>query len=80
MTTEFVCIRATHSYGYRYGHKFPWGIILGVQWSGNRICYRIEFFGGQIDLWPVYDDADPYEFKRLTVPSGYIPLPPDLRA
>ena len=62
-----VLIKATHRYGYRFGHSYPWGIISGVEWVNNRLCFRLEFSEGVKDYWPVYDPSDPYEFKLLGI-------------
>jgi hypothetical protein len=58
-------LRATHHYGYRYGHERPWGTVLQVQWYKGRPCYLVRFDDTmEIDRWPVYDPSDPYEFRE----------------
>jgi len=62
MTTGDVQIMSTHHYGFRKGE---WAIILGIVWANNRICYKVIFSDGAVDLWPVYDPSDEYAFRRL---------------
>lgn len=62
-----VLIKATHPWGYRYGHAHPWGIIQGVTWKNDRPVYVVYFPQGNVwDFWPVHDEADPYEFKQAS--------------
>lgn len=59
-----ILIRATHPYGFRYGHPHPWGVVRGVRWFNDRACFEVHFPQGNVtDYWPVYDENDPYEFR-----------------
>lgn len=53
-------IRATHPYGFRSGE---WAEIREVVWENNRPCFSVRFVDGAMDTWPIYDPADPYEFR-----------------
>lgn len=62
MATDIVQIRATHHYGFRSGE---WATLLGVVWANNRPCYSVLFSDWVSDLWPVHDEWDAYEFRKL---------------
>lgn len=57
-------IRATHPAGFRSGQ---WGKVIGLilRQEDERPCYRVEFIDNVVDLWPVYDASDPYEFSSV---------------
>jgi len=57
-----IMIRATHPYGYRQGR---WAKIIEIEWENNRPCFKVRFNDGKIDFWPIYDPADPYEFRAI---------------
>jgi hypothetical protein len=58
-------IRATHQYGFRYGHEQPWGTVVRCVYDSDagRPVYVIEFPDEKVDRWPVEDPSDPYEFR-----------------
>jgi hypothetical protein len=56
-----VLIRATNPAGYRFGE---WGQVESIVWD-RRLCYKVIFIDKVIDIWPIYDKSDPYEFKII---------------
>lgn len=56
-------IKSTHQYGYRYG---KWAVVTGLVWVKGRACYRVRFYDGVEDTWPIHDPQDPYEFRHTT--------------
>jgi hypothetical protein len=56
-------IRGTHPYVFRSGQ---WAELVGTQddpESGRR-CYAVKFPDGEVDWWPVEDEAAGYEFAQ----------------
>lgn len=53
-------ISATHRYGYYPGE---WFNVVGVGFIYGKPQYKVEIKDGSLDLWPVYDLADPYKFR-----------------
>ena len=60
-TMEFQ-IRATHHYGFRSGE---WARLVCMVPGPTKDCWLVEFPDGVTDFWPVYDPADPYEFRTV---------------
>ena len=60
-------IHATNPQGFRHGHTHPRGIVADVVVARERPAFRIEFSGGEVDIWLIYNTSDCYEFKILTL-------------
>lgn len=56
---QHVYIRATNPHGFRSGQ---WAEVLSVVMAKSRPCYVVSFIDGALDMWPVYDENDEYEF------------------
>lgn len=54
-------IRGTHPYCFKSGE---WGLIIGLERINGRLCWNILWPGGEVDDWPIEDEAAGYEYDR----------------